>query len=421
MAITTDAVVVNKGRETIMTPVVPNQSGSRRNLFIAIVLILFFVIGMILVIGIIHNPKDAQNGQLQFTVYPQDVHFWCEIDNQRVSGEFLNSYIAEQLYTKKETHYRIGADGFQTYEGSVIANPDFQNIDIQLIPASVTKLKMFVDADGATVKVDGEKLDGIKHFEFADITPGEHLVTVTKEGYKPEEKKIFIKSGEELSLSFELKPAFAMLVLKATPYPAKYSIRNVRTGEVVKEGTTNSSGERISQLPIDDRFEIAIYDGDTVIKRSWKPNTDVAIDEDQVLSVTTQHSPNAVAQAQEPSAPSAVAKSTSSSTKSTSSGTSSKKTTQNTSADTSKKPQQPAAAPSPAPAAETSKIPGILLVNSIPPAQIFIDGKNYGETFKKIELPAGTYTIRFVNKEQGINTEQSVTVEAGKKVKVMRQ
>ena len=417
-SITTDAVVVNKGRETTLTPIAPESNSNLRSIFIAIVVALTVIIGVILVVGFLRNPKDAHDGQLQFTVYPQDVHVWIEIDEQPRKTVDITPITVNKLQTRKETHYRIGADGYQVAEGNVLADPDFQNIDVNLQPMSLTMLKMFVNSDGATVTVDDEPVSGVRHFEVSDILPGEHIVRVTKDGYKPEEKKITIKAGEQFNLTFELKPAFAVLVLKTT-YPSKFTIRNVRTGEIIKEGTTDNNGERISRLPIDDRFEIAIVDGDATIKKSWKPSADVAIDEDQVLAITTQNNPKAVAAADDAAAaPANVAKTTSSSNKSTGSSGSSKKH-DNADSDSPKKTTQPAA--NNPPAATSSNIPGVLQVTSKPPANVFVNGKSYGSTPKKIELPPGTYTIRFVNNEQGINSEQSVTVTGGQVQKVVRQ
>ena len=414
-SITTDAIVINKGRETILTPV--NNSGSKmRSIFIAIVLTLMLIIGVILVLGVVFNSKDTLDGQLQFTVYPEDVQVWIEIDDQPRKPVDATPIKVNKLHTKKDTHYRIGAEGFQVAEGNILADPDFQNINIELQPINLTTLKLYVNLDGATVKIDGEPIEGVRHFEVSDIASGEHLVTVTKDGYKPEEKTVSIKSGEVLNLTFDLKPAFAVLVLKTTPYPAKFTIRNLRTGEVVKEGTASSSGERITRLPIDDGYDISIVDGDTKITRKWRPNADVDIDEDQVLAITTQHDPNAAAPQADSAAQPAVAKS-SPATNKTTSGSSTKKTPSSSSSDTPKK-SQPA---DEKPAAASSAAPGILHVNSKPAAQTFINGKNYGEGYKKLELPPGTYTIRFVNKEFGIDSEQTVKIESGQTVKVKRQ
>ena len=419
-SITTDAVVVNKGRETTLTPIVPESNSNLRSIFIAIVVVLTIIIGIILVVGVVRNPKDAYDGQLQFTIYPKDVgHVWIEIGEQPRSSFGVDEPIkVNKLQTKKETHYRIGADGYQVAEGNVLADPDFQNIDVDLQPMSLTMLKMFVNSDGATVTVDDEPVSGVRHFEVSDILPGEHIVRVTKDGYKPEEKKITIKAGEQLNLTFDLKPAFAVLVLKTT-YPSKYTIRNVRTGEIVKEGTTDSNGERISRLPIDDRFEIAVVDGDATFKKSWKPSSDVAIDEDQVLAITTQNDPKAAVAASDTSASANAVKPTPSSSRTGGSSGSSRKPHDNADSDSPKKPTQPAA--NNPPATTSSNIPGVLQVASKPPANIFVNGKSYGSTPKKIELPPGTYTIRFVNNEQGINSEQSVTVTAGQVQKVVRQ
>ena len=421
-SLTTDAVIVNKGRETVMAPVAP-KSNSTRNVFIGIVLFLVVIICVIIVIGVLRHPADPRDGQLEFSIYPPDVRVRLEIDDQSGEGNLTSPIKVGKLSRLKETHYRITADGFAAYEGSVLADPGEQNIEVKLQPLNLTTLKMYVNADDATVHVDGEKIDGERNsFEIPDITPGEHIVTVSKDGYKSEEKKITIRYGQQLDLAFDLKPAYAVLVLKASPYPAKFTIRNVRTGEVVKEGTTNSSGERIPKLPIDDRFEIVIVDGGATIKRQWKPNMDVALDEEQVLSITTQHDPNA---ASDDAAPAAAVAKTAPAAPRASSGTSSRKSRDDSDSDEPVKKTQPAPKPAAAPAAvptpPPANIPGILQIASKPPANIFINGKNYGTTPKKIELPAGTYTIRFINEEQGINTEQSVSVAAGQVQKVMRK
>ena len=71
--------------------------------------------------------------------------------------------------------------------------------------------------------------------------------------------------------------------------------------------------------------------------------------------------------------------------------------------------------PPPAPAG----VPGILQIAGKPPCNVSINGKSYGTTPKKIEMPANAYTIRCVNEEQGIDNEQSVTLGAGEVKKVM--
>ncbi|MBO5753909.1 MAG: PEGA domain-containing protein, partial [Proteobacteria bacterium] len=103
--------------------------------------------------------------------------------------------------------------------------------------------------------------------------------------------------------------------------------------------------------------------------------------------------------------------------------TSSKTTTAKSKAKTEEakpapKKEEPVAQAAPAP---VGNVPGIMQIASKPPCNVIINGKDYGTTPKKIELPAGTYKIKFVNAEQKIDQEQSVTLGAGEVKKVMRK
>ncbi len=57
---------------------------------------------------------------------------------------------------------------------------------------------------------------------------------------------------------------------------------------------------------------------------------------------------------------------------------------------------------------------GTLAIRIRPFATVFINGKNRGQTpIDPVELPAGTYSLRFVNDELKKNVTQTVELKAG--------
>ncbi len=424
-----DAVIVNKGRETVLTVPVVAKNSSRR-VFAYIVGILVLTIIGLLFVGLMMRPKDSHNGMAQFVVVPADVPVRLEIDNEPARDELLSPIKVDKLSTAHETHYRFTAEGYQAVEGDFKATSELQNLQIELKPLYTSLLTIFVDQELAEVTVDGRRIDGNRHFEVRNLAPGQHVVRVSKEGYRSDERRIDLEAGGTLNLTPELRPLFATLVLKTEPYAADYVVRNRRTGETYK-GQTNSTGVTIPNLPADDEYNITIINAGESMQAVWQPNIRTANQvevrtfpatkdpEAKVVVVEEPKNVAAPAAAVAPSAPKPAAPKPRKENKDT--DDSAKVAAKTPEAPAAAKPA-PAAEPAPAPAPKpAADVPGILQIASKPPANIFINGKDYGTTPKKIELPAGSYTIRFVNKDAGIDTEQSVTLDGGEVKKVLRK
>ncbi len=407
-----DAVVINKGRETIMAPGSVKKKDSRGT-FIKVAICLVALI-MILAAVFFVSRFDKRNGVLHFAVYPDNVKVGVEINHMN-EGEEIKAFDVSDLSTTTETHYRITAPGYKVVEGSIQADSDGENVEIQLQAIQQTMLKIFVGTEGATVTVDGVQLTGQRHFETGAIDAGEHLVKVSRDGYKTEEKKVMVKDAEQLSLSFDLKPAVAALVIKTEPYEAKCTLQNLRTGES-QTSMTGTSGYRIQDLPVDDDYKIIIEDGPEKTEISWKPKVLSVPNEEQIRLFTTKHDPHAEVPKEEPkqevvvAAPSAPA-----APKTVSKPKSEPKPKEKE----KEKEEPPKVEPKPAaPAEPPSDAPGLLQVAGKPPCTVFVNGKEYGTTpQKKIELAPGTYTVKCVGAES--TSEKTVTLAGGDVKKVM--
>lgn len=416
---------IDKGRETVLTS--PVKKKSRRTAAITTVTILILIIVSLVAFAIL-RPRDSHDGRLQFVLTPSDVHVRLDIDNVAGQEGILGPISVSDLSTIRETRYRITAEGYEPVEGSIQALTDGLEVPIQLQPLDNAVLTILVDVDMAEVTVDGKKIEGNRRFEVKNMTPGKHTVVVAKEGYKKSEQVIDFKPGEPMKLTPVLKPEFATLVLKTEPYPAQYALKNLRTG-AVSSGRTTPEGVTIPDLPADDTFEITILDGNDRMQKEWKPDVREP-NQAETQTFPTRHDPNAVAAADptpEPKPAETARPVQRAERKPVSPPAPSKKQDVRKPAQTQQaaaKPETPAPkpaepAPTTAPAAPESKVPGIFLLTSKPPANIYINGKDYGTTPKKIEMPAGDYIIRFVNAEAGINVEKNVSLKPGEKKKVL--
>lgn len=421
----TAAPVINKNHETLLLKPVQKKRNSGKGILMAIVAVLILLI-FVLIGFVFTRAHGSRNGMLTFKVFPEDVPFTLEINDDPPAENLSSRVDVKDLATSSDTRYRILADGYETAEGFVRADANGEVLNINLRPKQTDQemlLRAYVSVDRATLTIDGRKVEGDKLFEIKPDFPGEHIIKVSKEGYKTEERKVVIDSTQQTSLSFDLKPAVAALVLKTDPYEARFKVTNLSTGES-KTGKATPAGFRIPDLPVDDQYSIVIYDGNEVIETKWQPKELSLPNEDQTRVFPT-HGENATAQAaakpaETPKTSESAAKPKSSSTKSATSSKTSSGETKKASNDTEKKVESaPVAAPS-SPTAATNA-PGMLQIGSKPPAHVVINGKDYGSTPLKVELPAGTYKLQFINAERNINSTQTVTLKGGETQKVMRR
>ncbi len=127
------AVVVRKGRETILTAPVKKRNG--RAVSGAIVAVLVLIIIVLVGIGLL-RPKDSNDGRIQFIVSPANVRMRLEINNGEAKSNLSSPIIVEDLSTVNETRYRLTADGFVPAEGSVKAVTKGSDIRVKLVPVS---------------------------------------------------------------------------------------------------------------------------------------------------------------------------------------------------------------------------------------------------------------------------------------------
>lgn len=84
--------------------------------------------------------------------------------------------------------------------------------------APITEIDVTTKPESADVAIDGEK-KGISPLRGIALEPGEHLITVSRNGFEPQKRKIKIKAGKKDAVRFKLKEDKPAAVEKKEPVP----------------------------------------------------------------------------------------------------------------------------------------------------------------------------------------------------------
>lgn len=435
-----DPVIVNKGRETILSgPVYTEKRKSKRAVYITIVAVLMIIIfGLILTLTT--NRFGMRNkGMLTFNVTPENVLVSVRINDRHPSENLHGEFGFSNLSTTADTRYVISAPGYKDYSGSIRTDEDGEVLNI-VLEKEAPALTIQVPFENAKVLVDSklvESSEGANNkFEVSLLNPGEHLVEIRADGYKPLIKNVpVVKDRPESKVYMEsdFVPSIATLFMRAEPNSTGYKLKSNKTGEILRSGTVDKSGVKIPNLSTDDSYTILVENGSQTL--SWNPDRRKKPKEEQVFIINTQPAaPSASAvPAVDSAAPAQAASSVPAQPANTAAVNTAKTATPKpsvpkttpTTTKTEKpkqeeKKQETASAPS-APAATAAAVeadtPCILQIIGKPPCDLTVNGKASGQTPTKLSnMKAGTYTIEC--KRDNGSTKQTVTVSPGETKKI---
>jgi hypothetical protein len=94
---------------------------------------------------------------------------------------------------------------------------------------------------GATVEIDGQRVEGVTPLE-ADITAGQHKVSVTLEGYKPYSEALQVVAGKEAAIDVTLTGG--LLSMRVNVDGAKVKVGEIAVGDAPLERTNVPLGKR---------------------------------------------------------------------------------------------------------------------------------------------------------------------------------
>ncbi len=114
------------------------------------------------------------------------------------------------------THYRLFLGQAGEIDAKLRADAEKRLENVKL---NVGVLALAISPEGAQVSIEGNVVGTSPLAEPLFLAPGEYLLTITADGYKPTEQKLTIEAGSESEREFELESAAVIIDTPRPPPP----------------------------------------------------------------------------------------------------------------------------------------------------------------------------------------------------------
>lgn len=155
----------------------------------------------------------------------------------------------------------------------VLAKLEASGQKVLIVEKTTPSIYVSVAIEGALITIDGKAVD---RYTSIDVSPGEHVVGVTAEGYLPEERKLTVTKGQ------------AMVPVELRPQPASLTVRTVREARVAIDGRPMVVGSRPIEVAPGKRLVTVFARGRVPITREVELRPGQTLSWDAPLERTTQ-------------------------------------------------------------------------------------------------------------------------------------
>ncbi|NOZ87640.1 MAG: PEGA domain-containing protein [Deltaproteobacteria bacterium] len=178
---------------------------------------------------------------------PADSHVFI---NKRLAGDLtpLRTDLAPGTYEVEIR--REGYEKFKRKVDIVEGKPAVVEAKLKKLPKGDCKLSLLSRPRGASLYLDGVKLDGKTPYHMSGITSGEHRLRAALEGYSEEVRTVVLVPGQSKRIQFILKPLTASLHLSSRPNGARILLNGKAVGKVTPAVLDN--------LPLHTRFKVTL-------------------------------------------------------------------------------------------------------------------------------------------------------------------
>jgi hypothetical protein len=129
---------------------------------------------------------------------------------------------------------RVTKPGYESWEGSVVVETGKTAEVMARLKRAKGELSANSDPRGATVYLDGQQV-GTTPLERFGLEPGSHSVRMAKEGYRPWEREVSIKTGETEELLARLTALKGSLLARSDPKGANVYVNGKSVGRTPVE------------------------------------------------------------------------------------------------------------------------------------------------------------------------------------------
>lgn len=144
---------------------------------------------------------------------------------------------------------------------------------VVVVEKTTPSIYVSVAIEGALITIDGK---AVERYTSIDVTPGEHVVGVSADGYLPEERKLTVTKGQ------------AMVPLELRARPASLAIHTAANARIAVDGRPMVVGGRPVELAPGKRLVTVFARGRTPLTREIELRPGQALTWDAPLERTTQ-------------------------------------------------------------------------------------------------------------------------------------
>ncbi len=155
----------------------------------------------------------------------------------------------------------------------VLAKLEASGQKVVIVEKTTPSIYVSVAVDGALITIDGKAVD---RYTSIDVTPGEHTVGVSADGYLPEERKLTVTKGQ------------AMVPLELKARPAQLTVRTARDARIAVDGRPMVIGGRPIEVAPGKRLITVFARGRRPLTREVELRPGQALSWDAPLERTTQ-------------------------------------------------------------------------------------------------------------------------------------
>ncbi len=327
-------------------------------------------------------------GRLVGTAGAQDMG--VTLDGRPVAVEEGRFEVAGIRPGRHTVVFRVGGDEVQSQDidirpgGTVVVIPfilrDERPAAVQ--PPRKTGIAIEPRPDGASISIDGVERPERTPVDFIELSPGTHVLRLEKEGYEPFEREVAIDDGVIQRIDEELAFSTATVKLHLYPRQARCVLveegrRDRRVGRTFEVTPLLGPKLRCSARDHESSFlELDVSDGrahrGVIVKLRRETLLASKSPEPAPQKMREKLLPMPSFDEVEPVLP-AVTK-------------------------------------------------GFLSVNTVPWSKVYVNGRVVGNTpVRRHELPVGSYTIRCVNPQYGVDFTQSVSITASQEKRLVKR
>lgn len=183
------------------------------------------IVALLVVVAGVIGQRLLAKAELQIETEPESVEVW-------INGEKVHDGPTPFVWNVKpgQATIELKKEGFVPFKLTEKLNAQTYKLNETLEPmVRSAEIMVKTDPPGATIEIDGRKLEDPSPFTIKDLQAAKASIKVSKEGYFEETREVALNTDRPNSLEIRLKPERVSLKVTSVPDRAEYTVYDGET------------------------------------------------------------------------------------------------------------------------------------------------------------------------------------------------